>query len=112
MNFTTGASKEEGILTMDAELTLNNINNIKNEFGKAMKKARHLTVDVQAATLVDLTFLQLICAAHRTVLSEGKTLKFAGGLPAVFTKTIMENGFKRKTGCALNPNETCLWVMK
>jgi len=99
-------------LVMEGNLTIQQAGAVREELQSALKKGQHIELDMEAVKAADLAFLQLLCSAHRTSVNMGKTLAFKGEIPAVFRKSVEDNGYARPHGCVLDVNKTCLWIMK
>ena len=97
---------------LEGNLTIGRASDARVELQEALKNAQHIELDIEAAREVDLAFLQLLCSAHRTSMNRDKTMVFKGTVPEIFKKSIEDNGYARPSGCALDFNKTCLWMMK
>lgn len=112
MKTAKGSSPNKTTLVLNGNLTISRARATRDELHKALKNTQHVELDVESAEEVDLSFLQLLCSAHRTSLSLNKTLLIKGTIPEVFNKSIEDNGFMRQRGCLLDSTNTCLWIMK
>jgi len=112
MNQNSGNTGDTITLVMAGNLTIGRASDARVELQEALENAKHIDLDIEAAGEVDLAFLQLLCSAHRTSVSMDKTLVFRGVIPEMFKKSVEDNGYARLTGCALDCNKTCLWMMK
>ncbi len=112
MKSAKGSSPNKTTLVMNGHLTISQACAAKDELHKALKKVQHLELDMESAEEIDLSFLQLLCSAHRTSINLRKTLTFKGTLPEAFKKSLKDNGFMRQRGCAADSTNTCLWIMK
>lgn len=92
------------VLQWSGELTLARMGELKLALLEALGRASKVELDVRGATDADAPFLQLVCAAHREALSEGKTLELAGDSP-VLARCAESAGFLRREGCVPG----CLW---
>lgn len=84
---------ERARLLLTGDLTLENIRQLHGELQDALEKTQTLAVDVAGATAADLSFLQLLCAAHRKAMKTGRKLQLEGDLPEVFRQAMEDNGF-------------------
>lgn len=112
MRSAKGSPQDKTTLAMNGNLTISRARAARDELHKALKNAQYIELDLESADEVDLSFLQLLCSAHRTSISLKKTLVIKNTIPAGFKKSIEENGFIRPRGCALDSSNTCLWIMK
>ncbi|MEN6620983.1 MAG: STAS domain-containing protein [Smithella sp.] len=109
---TAKGSSQKTTLVMNGNLTISQACTTRDEIHKALKNTRHVELDMESVEEVDLSFLQLLCSAHRTSLSLDKILSIKGTIPEVFKKSIEDNGFMRERGCKMDSTNTCLWIMK
>jgi ABC-type transporter Mla MlaB component len=103
---------ESGTLILTGELTVNQVAFARDHIAGALKKVKVLTADLGQATEADLSFLQLLCSAHRTAATLNKTFKLTKDSPAALQKAINDNGYRRNSGCVLDSTTTCLWVLR
>lgn len=69
-----------------------------------------IRIDVHDITAIDLTGLQLLCAAHRAALAGSKSLVVTGGDNARFMTVARSAGLLRHVGCKRDEKKTCIWV--
>jgi ABC-type transporter Mla MlaB component len=112
MNFDLGTSQEKKTLVLKGNLTIEKAAATKVMLQDALNNAQHVELDIESTGEIDLAFLQLLCSAHRTSVTLGKTLLFKGAIPAIFKKSVEDNGYLRGQGCALDSIKTCLWMIK
>lgn len=110
MTFLQENDDDRGKLVLQGELTVEQILPVRDNLKNALEAVRSLDIDLEEVTEIDLSFLQILCAAHRTALKTGKTLKLAGNPPQVFLQAMEDNGYSRQSGCSLDAGKTCLWV--
>ncbi len=102
---------KNGRLILTDELTINRIRQLRDDLDEAQGKVKNLMVDIEKATDIDLTFLQLLCSAHRSAVSQNKTLTLSGKINPAMEKAIRENHYLRQTGCIPDKTNTCLWMV-
>lgn len=112
MNCDSEMLPDKETLVMGGELTIKRAGALCVDLQNALKKVQHIELAVEAVKEVDLTFLQLLCSAHRTAVNMGKTLAFRGMIPDILKKSAEDNGYARPHGCVLDSTNTCLWMMK
>lgn len=104
--------KEEGAsasLHWSGDLTVRRVAALKAELQQALAGATHLSIAIGADAECDITLLQLLCAVHRTVSRQGKSVALRGDFPAQFQMVLKLAGFSRHIGCALDVCGSCLW---
>jgi anti-anti-sigma regulatory factor len=102
--------KDRETIALAGDLKLPQAGTLKNSLLQALEGDKDLVVAIDQVNEVDVSCLQVFCAAHRTFLKSGRRLVFNGPLPPLFLKSMEEAGFGRERGCALNRTKTCLWA--
>jgi anti-anti-sigma regulatory factor len=59
---------------------------------------------------VDLSFLQLLCAAHKSASNAGKAFGLEGALSEALARKVREAGFTCRKECGPHLNGDCLWA--
>jgi ABC-type transporter Mla MlaB component len=101
------ATEKEVVLSGD--LTLRFAGSVRNQILQALDKAEIVHILFQDVEDVDLSFIQIICASHRSVIEKNKSLVLQDNLPAVLTQLVDESGLKGQIGCSLDIKGACLW---
>ncbi len=106
--------KQRQTLALDGECTLDRALELKSILLEALKDGGDLLLNLENAAAADLSFLQLLCAAHRTALRCGKQLALCPGPSTAFIEAAEGAGFLRTMGCQAALNRECLFteVMK
>ena len=112
MDLTIDKKTKNGTLVLNDDLTIARAATLRQTIEQALKKVKHLTLDVGQATDIDLAFLQLLCSAHRSATVMNKTMTLAGKSNEALRKAVDENGYGRTSGCVLDKTSTCLWVVR
>ena len=68
-----------------------------------------LVLNLSNVDEVDLSFLQLLCAVHKSASNAGKTLTLEGALSEPLTRKAREAGFACRKECGPHLNGDCLW---
>ena len=77
---------------------------------EALAAGNEVLIDGGSLESIDFSWLQMLCAAHRSAESSGKRLSFAAAGPAL-TQTAEAAGFSRRRGCSASRGaKACLWV--
>ena len=98
------------IVFIDGEMTILNAGEIRNSLLEAFSNGAGLCLDMGKVTEVDLAGLQLLCAAHRTSMTEKKHFSVSGVDNEAMKSVIRDAGFLRHTGCTQDVNKTCVWT--
>jgi len=77
----------------------------------ALLKSQSLVIDVSQVTAIDVSGLQLLCAAHKSAILQYKCLSLGTVRSRAFLKHIEEAGFHctLPATCLKNEGQTCLW---
>lgn len=97
-------------LRLEGPLTLEHAEELRNALREGLSKSLSVTIELADQIEVDLSCLQLFCAAHRSALASRKKLNLRRGVPESFRNLVESAGFIRHQGCTLNPYQDCLWV--
>ena len=104
-------STECRTLKLDGELTIQHAGSLRTQLLEAMASCRHLRLSVNTVSAMDLSFLQMLCALHRSTLNTvDKHITLSNPLPDSFREIIRLTGLCRHTGCAADLNHTCIWA--
>lgn len=101
---------KKGVLKLSGELTIQHAEELRTALIKAIISMDDLAIDCSGASRVDLSFLQLLCSAHRTFTRLNKRVALTECRPEVLQIAVKEAGFVRSRGCSLDRQNSCLWV--
>ena len=88
------------------DLTLAHSLAVKEELERALEGSP-VVISFGEVEHVDLAFLQVLCAARRTALRDGKEIAFRGGaVPSVIAELVKDAGLHQGTGSEGDP----FWV--
>lgn len=96
-------------LVWRGELALQRIIKLREEIVAALAGSMDVRLRLVDVSEVDVSFLQLLCAAHRTAVRDRKQLLLTGQLPAPFVEVLHLAGLNRHVGCSLDCDGSCLW---
>ncbi len=95
-------NKSEGASTiaLSGELTLEFAEDLKNALITSIDSSEKISIHLRDIAEADLSFLQLLCSAHKTSNEKGKRIGFSEpGMPPV-VQTLMDNsGVSLNKGC-------------
>lgn len=109
MNNQEKGSPKNEVLKFKGDLTIENAQELHRLLLAALDNLEEISLSFEEVTAVDLSFVQLICAAHRTAVRADKNLKLADPRPEVLKAVVRETGFLREAGCVLDTQGSCLW---
>ena len=98
------------VLAVNGEMTIRNAVEIRNALLKAFSAGESLILEMDKVTAVDLAGLQLLCAAHRSSMTDKKHFRISGINNEAIKSEIMDAGFPRHSGCVEDIDKTCVWT--
>lgn len=111
-DFSLEQSGNVAVLAVNSSITVEKASELKDILLKAVNAAEHVVVNLERVTEVDVSCLQILCSAHRTLTRLKKRITLGGIRPEVFLKAVECAGFDRHTGCVLDTTRSCLWVQE
>jgi anti-anti-sigma factor len=97
-------------VVVNGEMTIQNAEEIRNALLKAFSDGEMLILEMDKVTAIDLAGLQLLCAAHRTSMTDKKHFSVSGIYNEAIKSVIMDAGFPRRSGCVEDIDKTCVWT--
>ena len=107
IDFSLDGSGTGGTLLLSGALTIQQALPLKEALVRASSEADPLTIDLEQVENMDLTALQLLCAAHRDWRRRGKKTTCKGTIPEAVHRIVRESGF---SGCAGDEDDIGLWT--
>ncbi len=101
-------SGKKGQLTLGGALTFENVEELKITLEKALGSFKNLTLCFRDVEEADFTFIQLLCAAHKSACTKKKILT-REALPPELEEVTGLLGFTRGNGCFPEDKSDCLW---
>ncbi len=92
------------------DLTATDAPEVKQVFADALAGERPIVVDTFGMTGTDVTFLQVLCAAHREATERKMPLSLAEPLGRALIQACEDGGLPRQRGCVADSPGGCLWV--
>lgn len=96
-------------LTFSGDLTLLQVAQMRETLRQELESTEALEVVFSEVENVDLSLIQVLCAAHRSARKAGKEISLPGTLPDAFVRLIDDGGFHGHIGCALGGRVACVW---
>ncbi|AJE02931.1 STAS domain-containing protein [Geobacter pickeringii] len=98
------------VLKLSGDMTIPWAGELRQTLLDAFDAAATVAVDVRQVASVDLSGLQLLCAAHRTSCVRGRAFRLTGERDGAFAEAVVLAGFPRHVGCARDVGKTCIWT--
>jgi anti-anti-sigma regulatory factor len=97
-----------GTLSVECDMTINHIGDLKDRLVEAFASAERVTVDVSLAADIDVAGVQLLCACHRFSSRRGKKMCLRLGENTRFAEFLDEVGFAQDFICNHGDANECL----
>jgi anti-anti-sigma factor len=88
-------SEGKCLIRLDGEVGIASAGELKKELLQALASEKDVLVDLQQATELDVTAMQLLWAAEREARKCGRKLFVAGQAPKEIIAAVAEAGFER-----------------
>ena len=98
------------ILKVSGGVTIGHAFGLHEALVAALGGGSELQVDLSEMTGIDLTGLQLLCAAHQSAMRAGKWLHITDGGNTTFRDMAADAGFHRHAGGARETSFSCIWI--
>jgi len=107
MNYSVQDGAETANITFRGELTVRSAGEIREILRKALDGCRTVKVYLEDIEILDLSGIQIFCAAHKTAFTMNKQLTFDTVLPETVIRAIEQAGFHCLKTCGNNGKNTC-----
>ena len=107
IDFSMDDSGTNGTLLLSGSLTIQQALPLKETLLRAVGEVNQLAVNLEHVEGMDLTALQLLCAAHRDLVKRGKKVTREGTIPEIVHRIVRESGF---SGCVGGDDDIGLWT--
>ena len=95
-------------LDLSGSLTVKNAAGLKDDLLKAFKRGTTIKINLEEVREVDLSSLQVLCAAHRFAIDKGKTIDLND--PAgILVEAGRVAGFPNGKECRFAKDNDCIW---
>lgn len=104
------ATRGKKVLKIFGGVTVGEARALQEALIDVLDGASEVQVDLSEVTGMDLSGLQLLCAAHQSAVKGGKWLHITDGGNRELLDIIACAGFSRQVGCARDIKFSCIWV--
>lgn len=95
-----------GTLVLSGSLTIQHAQPLKEVLLRAVGEVDRLVINMEQVEAMDLTALQLLCAAHRNLIQHEKVLDLDGAIPEIVSQSVRESGF---VDCTSGDDNSGIW---
>ena len=103
--------KDSREVILSGSLVLSSAGDSRAQLLQALDESDIVHLMLKDVTEVDLSLVQIICAAHRSALQRKKSLFLQKDLPDSFVQIIEDAGLQDHIGCSSGTCENCVWHM-
>ena len=112
IDIATEHTQGQEAVTISGSLTVEHAAEIKSALQDALKKkSRSVVLTLGPVTKADLTFFQVICSAHKTATTAGKSFSVEKFQQEPLVRAHRDMGFTRRIGCALDSTKSCVFML-
>jgi len=104
------APESQAAFELRGPCTVEEAGRIRSLLVEQMREKDRLALNLEAVGSADLSFLQILCAAHKSALHAKKTIVVDGALPESLIQKVREAGFASRRECGPDLNKDCLWT--
>lgn len=97
-------------IALQGTLLIERAAELKEKVSRALEGSGSVTIDLGGATDMDLSFLQLLCSAHKAAIEGGKTLLLRGG-SETFRRRVLDAGYNRAHPCGVEAGSACFFAV-
>lgn len=110
MEYALEIAEDRGLLTLNGPVTVEQARELHGSLLDPRGAVADLAVDLSGVNEIDVTCLQLLCAAHHAAAPEGRRLRLVN-VGDGLRESIEQLGFLRHVGCSGDKSGSCLWMM-
>lgn len=100
----------KAFLKPGCDLTVARAGEFKDALVSSLAKAQEIEINLEGVANIDLSCLQVMCAAHRSAAKEGKSLIIKDPTLAAFVDAKELAGFNYTKPCRHVSTGDCLWI--
>jgi anti-anti-sigma regulatory factor len=98
-----------GVLSLVGDVTMVSAVETRKALLEAIAEVDILKLDLEGVTSADISFLQILCAAHRECFFLGKEIFLQEGVTDKVEELLERSGYSRQLGCLAEAQKSCLW---
>lgn len=99
IKITVDANDKRTVLRVQGRIMVEHASELRDAMLKALASSNAVTVDLSGVTDADISFMQLVCSAHKTARDAGRGFVITGS-PESFWHAVNTAGFLHHRGCA------------
>lgn len=103
--------KDTTSLKVGGELNVSNISELHKKLLEILDSGTNIAISLEESTEIDMTFIQLMCTAHKAFTVAKKDFHVCGNQSDMYERTDAM-GFTRHKGCGFDKRNDCVLVKK
>lgn len=112
MNYSVQEGAETTNIIFRGDLTIQSAGEIRRILHEALDTCHAIKISLKDTEILDLSCIQIFCAAHKTAFKANKQLILDGALPGAAIRVIEQAGFHCLRTCGNNSENTCLMMRR
>lgn len=101
---------EVTVLKVSGDMSMSHAEEVKSALLQVIETNLKVLVDLEKVTKIDLTAIQLLCAAHRYATRKNRTFAFALPPKGNVRDALIAAGYSRHVGCIHDEQGSCIWL--
>lgn len=97
----------QNLLSLQGNATFDQAEELQKVLSRALHSCDQLVIDLQGVREVDISFIMILCAVHRTAELLGKRVSVRGALPELFKRHFEYARYSRQRGCLFSARKHC-----
>jgi len=102
-------SNEHGRLKVSGNLRIEHAAEAREQLLAALERLPSLVVDLSGVETADISFVQLMCAAHREAFARGQEIRVDSDLPDCIREAMERACYHNRFGCIPEAVGSCVW---
>ncbi len=107
MDYMVQDGAEAKNITFRGDLTIQSAGEVRRILREALDSCQTIKISLKDIENLDLSCIQLFCAAHKTAFKADKRLTLDATLPEAAIRAIEQAGFDCLKGCGNNEENAC-----
>jgi len=104
MDYTVQDGAEATNITFRGDLTIQSAGQVRRVLREALDSCQTIKISLKDIESIDLSCIQIFCAAHKTAFKADKRLTLDAALPEAAALAIEQSGFDCLKDCGNNEN--------
>jgi ABC-type transporter Mla MlaB component len=112
INIDSTYEQNKDTVSVSGSLTVEHATEMKVALQNAFKPGvQNIILSLGTVTKADLTFFQLLCSAHKTAMTDGKSFIVEQFHQDILIRAHDAMGFTRCHGCVLDKTKSCVLIL-